>query len=226
MLVVEAAPTATIVVVEDEAAITAALAVRLRAEGFAVEIAADDYMTKPFSQREFVARVRALLRRAQRAAEPGVGVMRPLQSLGSLKLKLGIVIVAAVCITAVATIVAVRWLELPSIVGAATGVVLALACVQLLARGTTRPLREMAAVASAMARGEHGRQVTVTSNDEVGELAQAFNRMTAELAETDRLRRDLVANVSHELRSTSSSRSTRPPTCAPTAILSASTRSS
>ena len=126
--------------------------------------------------------------------------MRPLQSLGSLKLKLGIVIVAAVCITAVATIVAVRWLELPSIVGAATGVVLALACVQLLARGTTKPLREMAAVASAMARGEHGRQVTVTSNDEVGELAQAFNRMTAELAETDRLRRDLVANVSHELR--------------------------
>jgi len=40
----------------------------------------------------------------------------------------------------------------------------------------------------------------VTTNDEVGELARAFNRMTAELAETDRLRRDLVANVSHELR--------------------------
>ena len=72
MLVVEAAPTATIVIVEDEAAIAEALAVRLRAEGFAVEIAADDHMTKPFGQREFVARVRALLRRAQRAAEPGV----------------------------------------------------------------------------------------------------------------------------------------------------------
>ena len=126
--------------------------------------------------------------------------MRPLQSLPSLKLKLGIVIVAAVWITAVATVVGVRWLGLPSIVGAAAGIALALACVQLLARGTTAPLREMAAVASAMARGEHGRQVTVTSNDEVGELARAFNRMTAELAETDRLRRDLVANVSHELR--------------------------
>jgi len=126
--------------------------------------------------------------------------MNPLQSLSSLKLKLGIVIVAAVWITAVATIVAVRWLGLPSIVGAGAGIAVALGAVQLLARGTTKPLREMAAVASAMARGEHGRQVAVTSIDEVGELARAFNRMTAELAETDRLRRDLVANVSHELR--------------------------
>jgi signal transduction histidine kinase len=126
--------------------------------------------------------------------------MTPLQSLSSLKLKLGIVIVAAVWITAVTTIVGVRLLGLPSMVCAATGIALALACAQLLARGTTKPLREMAAVATAMARGEHGRQVSVTSTDEVGELARAFNRMTAELAETDRLRRDLVANVSHELR--------------------------
>jgi signal transduction histidine kinase len=126
--------------------------------------------------------------------------MRPLNDLPSLKLKLGIVIVIAVWITAVVTLVAVRQFELPSIVGAGAGVVLALGVVQLLARGTTKPLREMASVASAMARGEHGRQVAVTSRDEVGELARAFNRMTAELAETDRLRRDLVANVSHELR--------------------------
>jgi signal transduction histidine kinase len=34
----------------------------------------------------------------------------------------------------------------------------------------------------------------------VGALARAFNEMAAELAETDRVRRDLVANVSHELR--------------------------
>ncbi|MGI8730884.1 MAG: HAMP domain-containing sensor histidine kinase [Solirubrobacteraceae bacterium] len=126
--------------------------------------------------------------------------MSPLGSLSSLKLKLGIVIVAAVWVTAVATTVAVRWLGLHPIAGAAGGIVLALGCVQLLARGTTKPLREMAAVATAMAGGEHGRQVAVTSRDEVGELARAFNRMTAELAETDRLRRDLVANVSHELR--------------------------
>jgi len=43
--------------------------------------------------------------------------VRPLQSLSSLKLKLGVVIVAAVWITAVTTIVAVRQFGLPSIVG-------------------------------------------------------------------------------------------------------------
>ena len=125
--------------------------------------------------------------------------MSPLASLSSLKLKLGIVIVAAVWVTATTTVIAIV-AGLPALLGAGAGIALALAFAQLLARGTTAPLREMAAAATAMAAGEHGRQVSVTTNDEVGELARAFNRMTAELAETDRLRRDLVANVSHELR--------------------------
>jgi signal transduction histidine kinase len=61
-------------------------------------------------------------------------------------------------------------------------------------------LREMSDAARAMAKGNYDRRVSATSGDEVGELARAFNKMAAELAETDRLRRDLVANVSHELR--------------------------
>ncbi len=71
---------------------------------------------------------------------------------------------------------------------------------QLLARGMTSPLREMTAAARRMATGDYTRRVTATSNDEVGELARAFNTMAGDLEAVDRQRRDLVANVSHELR--------------------------
>src|SRR5207237_4670632 len=87
----------------------------------------------------------------------------------------------------------------PSVAGVRSGLV-ALAVVWVLARGLTSPLREMVAATEAMARGDFTARVTAVSHDEIGELARAFNKMAAELAETDRLRRDLVANVSHELR--------------------------
>jgi nitrate/nitrite-specific signal transduction histidine kinase len=53
---------------------------------------------------------------------------------------------------------------------------------QILAHGMTSPLREMAAAARVMARGDYRRRVRVTSRDEVGELGRAFNRMAADLA--------------------------------------------
>jgi signal transduction histidine kinase len=122
-----------------------------------------------------------------------------LRELRSLKLKLGIVIVAAILVTAATTVAAVA-AGLPTTLGAVAGIVLALACAQLLAHGMIAPLREMAAVAGALAAGGQVREVEVTTADEVGELALAFNRMTAQIADTDRLRRDVIANVSHELR--------------------------
>jgi signal transduction histidine kinase len=125
--------------------------------------------------------------------------MRPLDRLGSIKVKLGVVIVATVWGTAVLLAIGHRLgLSLP--LRATLAALVGLAIVQILARGMTSPLREMADAASAMARGDYGRRVRATSRDEVGELARAFNAMAAELGDTDRQRRDLVANVSHELR--------------------------
>jgi signal transduction histidine kinase len=125
--------------------------------------------------------------------------VRPLDRFNSIKVKLGLVIVVAVGVTLFTVVIGhelglqLRWRLLVAIV-------LSLGSVQLIARGLTAPLREMAAAAEAMARGEHGRQVSVPSRDEVGRLAEAFNAMSAELAQVDRLRREMVANVSHELR--------------------------
>jgi signal transduction histidine kinase len=125
--------------------------------------------------------------------------MRPLDPLSSIKIKLGVVILAAVLVTIVVVAVGVR-VGVPLAVGGVAAAALALGMVQFLARGMTSPLREMAAAAQAMAKGDYDRRVTATSRDEVGELARAFNKMASELAEVDRMRRDLVANVSHELR--------------------------
>jgi signal transduction histidine kinase len=125
--------------------------------------------------------------------------MRPLDRLGSIKVKLGVVVVGTVWGTMIVLAVGNR-LGLSWSVRVAIASVLSLVMVQFLARGMTSPLREMAAAASAMARGEYGRRVRASSRDEVGELARAFNAMAADLADVDRMRRELVANVSHELR--------------------------
>jgi signal transduction histidine kinase len=125
--------------------------------------------------------------------------VRPLNRIGSIKAKLSIVIVAAVVVTAVVGVFGTR-AGLPAALCLVLAVGVALALVQVLARGLTAPLRAMARAASAMAAGEHGRTVAVTSRDEVGALARAFNDMSRQLAETDRMRRDLVANAAHELR--------------------------
>jgi signal transduction histidine kinase len=125
--------------------------------------------------------------------------MRPLDRLGSIKLKLGIVIVASVATTMIVNEVGLA-LNVKPAARVVAAMALALAMIQLLARGMTSPLREMARAAKAMALGDYSRHVTASSRDEVGELARAFNDMAAELSEVDRIRRDLVANASHELR--------------------------
>ena len=125
--------------------------------------------------------------------------MRPLDFLPSIKLKLGVVIVAAVLVTVIVVLAGERagW---PLVLTGVAAVLVALALVQGLAHGMTRPLREMVGAARAMSKGDYERRVTASSRDEVGELGRAFNRMAGDLAEVDRVRRDLVANVSHELR--------------------------
>ena len=122
-----------------------------------------------------------------------------LSRVPSLKWKLGLVIVMAILVTLATMLVAAK-LGLRLRWGAAVALVVSLASVQLVARGMVSPLRAMARAAEAMARGEHGHRVPVGSRDEVGQLAEAFNRMAAEVELSDRVRRDFVADAAHELR--------------------------
>lgn len=70
----------------------------------------------------------------------------------------------------------------------------------LLARTLTSPLRQLTEAIRAMARGELGQQVEVRSRDELGELAGAFNQMSADLAHANQMRQQMTADIAHDLR--------------------------
>ena len=122
---------------------------------------------------------------------------RPLDRLRSIKLKLAVLMLCSGGVAFGYFRLKIGWLP-PRTTVAAIGI--ALLTSQFLAHGITRPLREMTSAARRMAQGDYSFRVRATSQDEVGQLATAFNQMAADLAAADRQRRDLIANVSHELR--------------------------
>ena len=63
-----------------------------------------------------------------------------------------------------------------------------------------QPLRNMAVAAKTFGEGNFAVRVPVTSEDEIGELAIAFNNMASSLASGESVRRNFIANVSHELK--------------------------
>ena len=68
-------------------------------------------------------------------------------------------------------------------------------------RKQTRPLKEMAQAAHRFGRGDFSVRVADENReDEIGELARAFNKMAERLEKSENSRRDLIANVSHELK--------------------------
>jgi len=123
----------------------------------------------------------------------------PLDPISSIKVKLGALVAASVAVAALLATVSAAG-GVPALLSVPVTIVLALGVTQLLAVGMTSPLRQMTDAAREMARGDYSRRIVATSRDEVGELAQTFNRMAEDLAAVDRERRALIANVSHELR--------------------------
>jgi signal transduction histidine kinase len=70
----------------------------------------------------------------------------------------------------------------------------------LVARHMTRPLRSLTEAARRLAAGERHQPLTPPADAELAELAAAFNTMAAELAKQEQLRRQMVADIAHELR--------------------------
>ena len=70
----------------------------------------------------------------------------------------------------------------------------------LLSRSITRPIRELTKATHAMADGNLNQKVNVCSRDEIGELAESFNKMSSDLSRSFNLRKQMTADIAHELR--------------------------
>ena len=64
----------------------------------------------------------------------------------------------------------------------------------------TKPLRQLSGAARQVAQGDYAVQVETNRRDELGDLAQEFNHMAKEVQHAAQMQRDLLANVSHDLR--------------------------
>lgn len=63
-----------------------------------------------------------------------------------------------------------------------------------------KPLKELQNAAEKMAVGNYETRVEVYSKDEIGQLAQTFNKMSASIQQEDEEQKNFLATVSHELR--------------------------
>jgi len=84
--------------------------------------------------------------------------------------------------------------------GALMAAIIALLLGIFLSRTLTRPIRELTQATHAVSEGDLSQQVPIRSNDELGELAKAFNKMSTELSRSVNARKQMTADIAHELR--------------------------
>ena len=78
--------------------------------------------------------------------------------------------------------------------------VLDLLFAMLFSRWFTRPVQQLSSGAKEIAAGNYDIQLPVVLHDEIGQLAEDFNHMAAEVKRSAQLEKDILANVSHDLR--------------------------
>ncbi len=85
-------------------------------------------------------------------------------------------------------------------IAALVAVVIALVIGFIVSNLITRPMRQLAASAHRIAAGDLTQRVKHNSDDEVGEVSVAFNSMAEQLEMKEKSRKQLLADVAHELR--------------------------
>jgi signal transduction histidine kinase len=70
----------------------------------------------------------------------------------------------------------------------------------LVARALSRRIKRLEAAAEKVAAGDFSERIPIDADDELGDLARAFNDMQRQLAQLDSARKRFIAVASHELR--------------------------
>jgi len=78
--------------------------------------------------------------------------------------------------------------------------ILALILSYVISRTLTKPILRIEKATRRIAEGDYSIKLDITSNDEIGSLTASVNELAVELSKTDTMRKDLIANVSHDLR--------------------------
>ncbi|MCJ7791644.1 MAG: ATP-binding protein [Dehalococcoidia bacterium] len=86
------------------------------------------------------------------------------------------------------------------LLGGSLAIVIALVLTFVLSRRMSSPIGVLAKAARRLGRGDLSQRVQLQGKGEIEMLAQAFNSMAADLEHAEQLRRNLIADVAHELR--------------------------
>ena len=86
------------------------------------------------------------------------------------------------------------------------GMVVVMAIVSLLsmlivAKKLIEPITKLTAAAKKVGEEKFTGSLDITRRDEIGQLAQSFQRMTEKLSENDRMRKEFISDVSHDFQS-------------------------
>ncbi len=83
---------------------------------------------------------------------------------------------------------------------AVIGLIVAVILAGFISRNLARSLGQLAQAASAVTEGHYDQRIPVQGAAEIREVAEAFNRMSAEIHNTRQAQQDFMANVSHDLK--------------------------
>jgi len=138
---------------------------------------------------------RELLRQHYISDTPGTPVV-----VRSTNEKLGTIYINVVENDPTSAVALTKFINRFLLLGAILAIVLAAIATILLSRRIANPIKELTIAARRLGEGDFSHRVKHSGKGEMGELAQTFNSMADSLEKAEMLRKNMVADVAHELR--------------------------